>query len=176
MTDAAEHDATADADDVEGDDGAAGLAYGDVHAFVEGWFAPTISRPLGGTHRWCPSWWDHPEAELRLDALWRAYEHLQGDPDLGPITFLTHHLDPTLAVLLAPTGPFARCTPDRHEPHQPLPTNPAPHDRPAAEPPAPATQAPGLTPPSSAGPPVHGSGPRAAPPSARPTAGPAPSP
>jgi hypothetical protein len=139
VTDPAEPEATsdADADAGQGGEGAGGLVYGDVHGFVEGWFAPTISRPLGGTHRWCPTWWDHPEAKERLDALWRAYEHLQDDHDLGPITFLNNHLDPTLQVLLAPTGPFARCTPDRHEPHQPLPLNPQPRQgNGPAEPPA----------------------------------------
>lgn len=29
-------------------------------------FAPRFARSIGGPVKWCPRWWDHPEAVLRL--------------------------------------------------------------------------------------------------------------
>jgi hypothetical protein len=94
--------------------------YPDVVAFVEEFFAPAFARPLGGEFRWCPRWWDHIEAALLLEACWRTFEHLRLNPQTGISDWLTHHLYPHLHRLMAPSGPFARCNPDRHgQPHMP---------------------------------------------------------
>jgi hypothetical protein len=59
-------------------------------------------------------WVEHAEAVLRLEALWRSWETLRLDPNLGMATWLTNFLDPQLAALTAPQGTFAKCSPDRH--------------------------------------------------------------
>ena len=97
-----------------------------VQAWVEDYFVHCYVRPLGGEWRWCPRWWDHAEAITRLEALWRSWEALTRDPALGMATWLTHHLDPQLPLLMGNRGPFARCSDDRHEAAKPLRAEPAP--------------------------------------------------
>ncbi len=99
------------------DDVTAGASpgYADVVAWVAGFFAPTFARPVGGEARWCPRWTEHPEAVYRLEALWRTWEVARHDPRTGAALWLRDHLDPQLAVLLSSRGPFAQCTPLRHE-------------------------------------------------------------
>jgi hypothetical protein len=115
-----------------GDDGGepAELCYPDLTTFVEAFWVPMFSRPIGGEFRWCTHWWDHVEAVLRLEALWRAFEHLRLDPQTGIAVWLRDHVDHQLPRLMAPTGPFARCAPDRqgrpHEPDRPLPVTAPP--------------------------------------------------
>ena len=56
----------------------AGFLYTGVEDWVINLLAPTIERRLdasgAGTLTWCPLWWQHPEANARLEALWRAWE------------------------------------------------------------------------------------------------------
>ncbi len=95
------------------DDAAAGpaLYYPTVHAFVRDHLAVTYRRALDGRHRtWCPQWWRHPEAAIRLEALWRAWEHLRLDPAIGMSVWLRDHADHHMAVLLDPDGPFKGCS------------------------------------------------------------------
>lgn len=78
------------------------------------YFVDLYVRDLGhGSRLWCPEWWLHGEAVYRLDALWRAWEHLRLDGSLGPSTWLRDHLDPHMAQLMAPDGPFKGCDPER---------------------------------------------------------------
>lgn len=100
--------------------------FASVQDWVSGFFIAVFTRAIGGEHRWCSRWWAHDEAHIRLEALWRAWEHLRLDPQTGMAVWLRDHLDHQLPRLTAPTGPFARCTPDRHEAYRPLPTIPPP--------------------------------------------------
>lgn len=100
-------------------------AYPSLEAWVSDFFAPTFRRPIGGEFRWCTHWQDHPEAVLRLQALWRAWALLHADGPLGSATWLTNHLDPQLAVLLGRGGPFGQCSTDRHAIGEPL-SSPSP--------------------------------------------------
>lgn len=95
-----------------------------VYAFFEGFLAHVYARDLHAqdTERsWCPLWWEHAEATARLEALWKAFEALRLDPGVGASVWWRDHADPTMRVLLSPTGPFARCT----EGHELLPRLPA---------------------------------------------------
>jgi hypothetical protein len=97
--------------------------YPDVAAFVEGFWAPTFARAVGPkieTVRWCPQWWAHAEAIVRLEAAWRAWEVLRLDPGTGPSAWLRDHADPCQAALTAPDGPFRRCS-TQHQAAAPLP-------------------------------------------------------
>jgi len=90
--------------------------------FVTDGFAPVYCRPTSPTVRWCPRWWDHAEAIYRLEALWRTWELYRLEPRLGIASWLRDYLDPQLAALTSPTGPFAQCTDERHSPIKPLRT------------------------------------------------------
>jgi hypothetical protein len=88
-------------------------------------------RVTANTGAWCPQWWRHPEAHLRLNELWRSWEHLRLDEATGIAVWLRDFADPFMAVLLSPDGPMAGCTPDGHSTHmtlEPLPAVPHPDD------------------------------------------------
>ena len=102
--------------------------YGSLLEFVVEGFAPVYCRATSPTMRWCPSWWDHAEAIYRLEALWRSWEVYRLEPRLGIASWLRDFLDPQLAALTSPTGPFAQCTDDRHSPAKALRTEQPPED------------------------------------------------
>jgi hypothetical protein len=89
-----------------------------VYDSVQGWvsehFLPVYRRPLGGEFRWCPQWWRHAEAIIRLTALWQSWEAMRLQPGTGTANWLRDHLDHQLPVLLGRSGPFAQCSPDEH--------------------------------------------------------------
>jgi hypothetical protein len=102
--------------------------YRSLLEFVVEGFAPVYCRPTSPTMRWCPRWWDHAEAIYRLEALWRSWETYRLEPRLGVASWLRDFLDPQLAALTSPTGPFAQCTDDRHSPAKGLRTEQPPED------------------------------------------------
>ncbi|MEJ7894180.1 MAG: DUF4913 domain-containing protein [Solirubrobacteraceae bacterium] len=104
------------------------LYYPDVVAFVREQLVPMYRRPLGGQGvTWCPQWWRHAEAIARLEALWRAWEHLRLDPATGMSVWFRDHADHHMPVLLSADGPFKGCKPDKHgERLDPLPLDPPP--------------------------------------------------
>src|SRR5579875_3030989 len=65
----------------------------DLESWVNGFFVVTFARP-GSEACWCERWWDHPEAVLRLDALWRTWEAAALDPVHGAADWLRDYLDP----------------------------------------------------------------------------------
>lgn len=99
--------------------------FGSVQEWVAGHFALVYRRPVSPASRWCASWWDHAEAVCRLEALWRTFEAARLEPLRGMADWY-RDLDPQLAVLTSPAGPFAQCTPERHSPPRPLPLLPVP--------------------------------------------------
>jgi Domain of unknown function (DUF4913) len=101
--------------------------FGDLESWVHEFFVLTFGRQAG-QGRWCAQWWDHPEAVLRLDALWRTWEVASLDPVRGAADWIRDHLDPNLAQLFSDTGPFAGCAEGRHVPTPVLPVSPPPDD------------------------------------------------
>lgn len=90
-------------------------------------------RPIDGTHRrWAARWWQHEEAIIRLEALWRAWEHLRLDPATGMSIWWRDHADHHMAALMSPDGPFAALSqsdPVNHSgPADPLPYITPPKD------------------------------------------------
>lgn len=75
---------------------------------------------------WCRKWFLHAEALSRVDALWRAWEHLRLDGKTGMSVWWKDHADPHMAVLLNPKGPFHECDLERHKDPDPLPCDTAP--------------------------------------------------
>jgi hypothetical protein len=102
--------------------------YSDVEAWVDGVLVVVFVRRTTSTFRWCQQWWRHPEAIVRLEALWRSWELLRLDPTTGMGVWFRDHLDHQLPVLTGPSGPFGDCDPSQHyEPDPPaLPVQPAP--------------------------------------------------
>ncbi|QIS43013.1 DUF4913 domain-containing protein [Clavibacter capsici] len=101
--------------------------HADLDAFVRGFLAPAYRREVSprGESRWDPEWWRHPEAVARLDALWLAWEALRLEGATGMSVWWRDHADYHLAVLMGPTGPFAR-TSATTEAGEPLPCAPLP--------------------------------------------------
>ncbi|MEJ5869370.1 DUF4913 domain-containing protein [Pseudokineococcus sp. 5B2Z-1] len=90
------------------------LFYATLPDFVEGFLATTYARSFDLRElTWCPQWWRHSEAVVRLDAIWRAWEHLRKDPTVGTSTWLLQHGDPNMNVLMSADGPLKGCSPDK---------------------------------------------------------------
>lgn len=101
----------------------------DVATWVELIYAPTFPRRLNSSVRWCPQWWRHAEAIVRLTALWRSWEAARASEEAAAMAdWLRGYLDPLNPVLLSPDGPFAACTPSRHSDSEPLPLQTPPVD------------------------------------------------
>lgn len=86
--------------------------YSGVVEFVENYLSVVYRRQVSDLSDtvWCPQWWKHTEAIVRLDALWRAWEHLRQDGATGMSVWLLDHADPHMKVLLDPRGPFKYCS------------------------------------------------------------------
>lgn len=115
--------------DEEDADEAPTLYYGSVDEFVRGFLLPNYRRRVGGTGAtWAPDWWRYAEAVSRLEALWRAWEHLRLDPQTGMSVWFRDHADHHMAVLLSENGPFADVDTDAHKNKagEPLPYEPPP--------------------------------------------------
>lgn len=86
------------------------LYYRNVDEFVREFVCPVFSRTVGerSEYRWSARWWESAEAITRLEAMWRAWEHLRLDPATGTSVWLRDHADHHLGVLMSPSGPFAK--------------------------------------------------------------------
>lgn len=75
------------------------LVFGSAEEFMYEQLLLTYVRDVDDrTAKWCMEWYFHPEAVSRVEALWRAWEHLRLD-----------HADHHMHVLLDPQGPFYNC-------------------------------------------------------------------
>lgn len=87
------------------------LYYGSVDQFVREYLRNVYRRRIDGRHRcWAGRWWEHDEALIRLEALWRSWEHLRQDAATGMSVWWRDHADHHMAVLMDPDGPFATAT------------------------------------------------------------------
>lgn len=121
-------------DETAEDNGEASLYYPTVDAFVEQYLAPMYDLPRAQTRVWCPQWWRHEGAVIRLHALWLSWEETRLHESPGKMAgWILNIADPMMAVLFNPTsGPFIGCAEDRgHEDERPhtdgrLPCDPPP--------------------------------------------------
>ncbi|WP_349627309.1 DUF4913 domain-containing protein [Arthrobacter sp. C9C5] len=93
------------------------LVYSNAVEFFADLMAQSYVREVneGATFAWCPEWYKHPEALIRMEALWRAWEHLRLEPALGVSTWWLNHADPHMRVLMDKEGPFKKCAYDGHK-------------------------------------------------------------
>lgn len=107
------------------------LYYGSVDEFVGEFVCPIFRRNVGeegrADYRWSARWWESAESVIRLEAMWRAWEHLRMDAATGTSVWLRDHADPHLGVLMSSTGPWARSK-DTAGPGEPLPYEAPPED------------------------------------------------
>lgn len=86
-----------------------------LEEWVHGWLLPLYRRSLDGSAvTFCREWWRHPEAYLRLDALWKSWEYYRRKPGTGMATWLRDYCDNHMAVLMREQGTFKGCTIDAH--------------------------------------------------------------
>ena len=83
------------------------LYFGSVDEFVREYLRNAYRRRIDGKHRvWAARWWEYDEAVIRLEALWRSWEHLRLDPSTGMSVWWRDHADHHMSVLMDPQGPF----------------------------------------------------------------------
>ena len=87
--------------------------YRNVHDWVEQWFSVHYARSITGIG-WCARWFDHPEALLRLTAMWRSWETARRDDTKGIAGWLTSVADPLVKELFDPSGTFRYCSRGEH--------------------------------------------------------------
>ncbi|QDG87103.1 DUF4913 domain-containing protein [Pseudarthrobacter sp. NIBRBAC000502770] len=94
------------------------LVYSSAVEFFAELLAQSYVREVneGATFAWCPEWYKHPEALIRMEAIWRAWEHLRLEPALGVSTWWLNHADPHMRILMDTEGPFKKCAYDGHKP------------------------------------------------------------
>lgn len=86
--------------------------YANLDDFVRLYLREAYARPINGRTRvLAAEWWNYPEAVIRLDALWRAWEHLRLDPTTGMSVWYRDHADHHMTVLMDPDGPSFRQIP-----------------------------------------------------------------
>jgi len=93
-----------------------------LEEWIHGWLLPLYRRSLDVSNAvFCPEWWRHPEAYLRLDALWKSWEFNRRKPGTGMAVWLRDYCDYHMAVLMREqTGPFKGCSQERHNPEYSL--------------------------------------------------------
>lgn len=97
------------------------LVYQSAEEFLHEHLLPLYNRIIDSRNgKWCRQWFLHPEAVSRVEALWRAWEHLRLDPATGMSVWWRDHADPHMAVLLSQKGPFHSCNSGRHHISEPF--------------------------------------------------------
>lgn len=113
--------------EASGGDEAPALLYDTAEDFLHEHLLPLYNRPIDARNgKWCPQWFLHAEAVSRVDALWRAWEHLRLDASTGLSVWWKDHADVHMAVLLSQKGPFYACSSNRHNAPDPFPCEMAP--------------------------------------------------
>ncbi|WP_244975928.1 DUF4913 domain-containing protein [Nocardia huaxiensis] len=101
------------------------MVYASVVEFVENYLSLVYRRDVSEHSRraWCPEWWKHAEGVVRLECLWRSWEHYRLDTRTGLSVWFLDHADPHMRELFDPGGPFKHCsvTKGHSDSLQPLP-------------------------------------------------------
>ncbi|MEU4377075.1 DUF4913 domain-containing protein [Pseudonocardia alni] len=94
-----------------------GLDMRELVPWVRDHIAQLLERRLPqnkGQLRWCRSWWLHPEAIARFDALRRSWTEAIATGEGNALATYYDHLDRQLATLMDEHGPFSACEGGRH--------------------------------------------------------------
>lgn len=115
--DAAASDDTAAPAPPEPEEPDTGLDMRELVPWVRDHIAQLLERRLPqnkGRLRWCRSWWLHPEAIARFDALRRSWTEAIAAGEGNALATYYDHLDRQLATLMDEHGPFSACEGGRH--------------------------------------------------------------
>lgn len=83
------------------------MKYSCTRDWVYGWLSGMTHKPL---MRWCDQWDHHPEAVVRLTALWQSWEVARANPSpLEMSRWILEHHDRHMEVLTSIEGPFTEC-------------------------------------------------------------------
>jgi hypothetical protein len=86
-----------------------------LEEWVHGWLLPLYPRSLDGSAvTFCREWWRHPEAYLRLDALWKSWEFMRRKTGTGMAVWLRDYCDYHMGVLMRENGTFKGCKLEAH--------------------------------------------------------------
>lgn len=107
------------------------LVYGSTDEFVREYLRHVYRRRIDGKTRvWAGRWWQYDEAVIRLESLWRAWEHFRQDAHTGMAVWWRDFADYHMGVLFDPFGPFYDLDADDAANHNrrgdPLPYEPPP--------------------------------------------------
>ncbi|MBN9757822.1 hypothetical protein Ae406Ps2_6251c [Pseudonocardia sp. Ae406_Ps2] len=94
-----------------------GLDMRELVPWVRDHIAQLLERRLPqnkGRLRWCRSWWLHPEAIARFDALHRSWTEAIDASRGNALATYYDHLDRQLATLMDEHGPFSACEGGHH--------------------------------------------------------------
>jgi hypothetical protein len=87
----------------------------DVNDWVKTWLGGIIERRNSNTKRWCPRWFEHPEAVARIWQMYMGYRQVKDSGNaLDFSNWMLDHLDRHIDRLMAADGPFSGCSPTRH--------------------------------------------------------------
>jgi glycine/D-amino acid oxidase-like deaminating enzyme len=75
----------------------------------------------GSGHLWAADWWRYLEAGTRIEAMWRAWEHLQLDPATGMSDWFRDHADHHMRLMNPDWGPFGKRGHETDDVTTPLP-------------------------------------------------------
>lgn len=112
------------------------LLYATMEQFLTDYLTLMYEIPMpNGRRTWCPEWWKHAGAVIRIQALWMSWEDARKNGGLsGLASWIVNHADPITTVLFDVDGVFKSCSierghrADRPNPEGRLPTEPAPED------------------------------------------------
>jgi hypothetical protein len=104
--------------------------YPNAAAWVQQWLAAVVERRVdrdqtGQGALWCPRWWGHPEARIRLYALWREWEVAWA---VDALADWWTAFDQHWTALTSETGPFTHCKSGHHQPLPALEVETMPED------------------------------------------------
>ena len=89
-----------------------------LHAWVDDHIALWAQRKTPQTGgpgvRWCGSWFEHPEAITRLEALRRAWKEFVVQPGAAMVVYYRDYFDPMMDRLTGEYGPFHACSVATH--------------------------------------------------------------
>lgn len=107
-----------------------GPEYASLEQWIDDWLAPIALRQLGHVGAWCAEWWSHPEAVVRLGALWGAWEAAWAEGGMAPSRWWVVDWEGHWKALSDKSGTFNGCTNISHRavppprPRTPIPKEP----------------------------------------------------
>ncbi|MBR5951329.1 MAG: DUF4913 domain-containing protein [Actinomycetaceae bacterium] len=102
--------------------------YSDVHEFFERHISVIYRRNIGGLMKWCPRWFDHPEALLHMSYLHASWEEANAKGAAALARWTIEIGYPMMDRLMHDKGPFDSCDDghyvrkgqEQYLPHEPI--------------------------------------------------------